>query len=161
MNNYRVNFRRLAVALLPTFLRKRIMTLLTCAVLTPICYLYVRFLGYRNDTIYRLGHNGQVCYLCAVLNDEFDPEERRITVTDPEKRESMLVYERETEREILIPGRGTAILPVNCRGFEGTSGIDFFVNIPYVLSRNIDLPRLKAIVTVYKLASKRYVINFK
>ena len=37
---------------------------------------------------------------------------------------------------------------------------DFWVNIPIALLNEIDADRVRAVVDAYKLASKRYQINF-
>ena len=82
MSKYEVNIKRLALLLLPTFWRRPILATLAYAMVSPLGYLHTRFVLFRRDTVYRLTHNGQVCYLRAVLNDTFDPIERRITVTE-------------------------------------------------------------------------------
>lgn len=49
---------------------------------------------------------------------------------------------------------------LNRRGYGGVSGYDFWVNIPVALLDEIDTDRVRAVVDSYKLASKRYQINF-
>jgi hypothetical protein len=130
--------------------------------MSPLAYLHTRFTLFRRETNYRLTHNGQVCYLRAVLNGNFDPIERRITITDMAAgNEGLRLYMREMEQEKLLYGRElNRPLIVNRRGFGGVSGFDFWVNIPYLLYKEVDVTRLKAIVNTYKLASKRYEINY-
>ena len=82
MSKYEVNIKRFALLLLPTFWRKPLLATLAYAMVSPLGYLHTRFVLFRRDTVYRLTHNGQVCYLRAVLNDQFDPIERRITITE-------------------------------------------------------------------------------
>lgn len=161
MRKYNINFKRLALLLLPTFLRRPMMASLTYAVITPLGYIHTNFLQFRNDAAYRLNHNGQVCYLRAALNDTFDPELRRITVTDTAQNVGvMLVFQRDEDHPILVPLRdsGTVML-VNRRGFGGASGYDFVVNIPLAL-RGLYEARLTAVVNTYKLASKRFAISY-
>lgn len=161
MSKYDVNFKRLALLLLPTFLRRPLMASLTYAAVTPLNYIHTRFLEFRKDAAYRLNHNGQVCYLRAVLNDTFDPELRRITVTDTAQNVGiLLVFRRDEDRAILVPRRNSeSVVLVNRRGFGGVSGYDFVVNIPLAL-RGIDDARLTAVVNTYKLASKRFAISY-
>lgn len=161
MRKYNINFKRLALLLLPTFLRRPMMASLTYAVITPLGYIHTNFLQFCNDAAYRLNHNGQVCYLRAALNDTFDPELRRITVTDTAQNIGvMLVFQRDEDRPILVPLRDSgAVLLVNRRGFGGASGYDFVVNIPLAL-RGLDEARLTAVVNTYKLASKRFAISY-
>lgn len=73
MSKYEVNIKRFALLLLPTFWRKPLLATLAYAMVSPLGYLHTRFVLFRRDTVYRLTHNGQVCYLRAVLNDQFDP----------------------------------------------------------------------------------------
>ena len=82
MSKYDVKFKRLALLLLPTFLRRPLIAAVAYASGIPVQYLYVRFIRWKQDTDYRLNNNGQVCYLRAVLNDMFDPGLRRITISD-------------------------------------------------------------------------------
>lgn len=162
MSKYEINFKRLALLMLPTFWRKPILGAITYAMVSPLSYLHTRFILFRRESNYRLTHNGQVCYLRAVLNDQFDPIERRITVTeDADTMGVLMLRTREEEKAILLPARetGRAII-INRRGFDGINGFDFWINIPLVLLETVDVTRLKAIVGTYKLASKRFSINY-
>ncbi len=161
MIRYDINFKRLALMLLPTFLRRPVMACLSYATVAPVAHIHAELVRLRDENIYRLGHNGQVCRLRAALNDAFDISSRRITVDDKES-ESMLgtqIFTRDQYRQILLPLRGDGALVINRRGFSGASGIDFWVTIPEELMATISENRLKAIVNTYKLASKRWVIN--
>lgn len=162
MSKYDVNFKRLALLLLPTFWRKPLIASIAYAAVSPLSYLHTRFILYRRETIYRLTHNGQICHLRAVLNDQFDPIDRRISITEASGGESvMMVHNRDVERAQLVPTRetGQAII-VYRRGFDGVNAYDFWVNIPSALYDTVDIARLKAIVGTYKLASKRFSINY-
>lgn len=161
MSKYDIHIKRLGLLLLPTFLRRPLLASLLYAVLTPLGYLHTRFMLFRQDATYRLGHNGQVCHLRAVLNDTFDPELRRITITDTAQNIGVLfVYLREEARAVLVPQRETGTTQlVNRRGFGGVSGYDFIVNVPLTL-RGLDESRLKAVVNTYKLVSKRFAISY-
>lgn len=162
MSKYDVNIKRLGLLLLPTFWRKPILATFVYATVTPLSYIYTQFTLFRRESDYRLTHNGQVCYLRAVLNDQFDPIERRITITDKAiNAGAMFLYKREIERPQLIPGRETGRARViNRRGSSGTDAFDFWVNLPSNLFYSIDVARLRAIVSAYKLASKRFSINY-
>lgn len=160
MNKFKVNFKRLALLLLPPFLRRPVMASLMYSVITPLGFLHTRFMQFREEANYRLNHNGQVCYLRAVLNDTFDPYERRITVTDTAENSGiLLLHKREQEQTVFFPVRNAGLLLVNRRGFGGVSGYDFIVNIPFAL-RSIDSTRMRAVVATYKLVSKRFSISY-
>ena len=82
MDKYDVNFKRLALLLLPTFWRRPLFAAMAYAAVSPLQYLHTRFILWKRGGDYRLEHNGQVCYLRALLNDKFDPIDRRITITE-------------------------------------------------------------------------------
>lgn len=160
MGKYDVSFKRMVVLLLPTFLRKPTTITLGLSSAAPLGRLHNDFLAYKKTTDYRLYHNGQVCYLTAVLNDSFDPISRRIQIAGKEEREWKIIYCRAIGRWMFLPKResSTAIV-INKRGFSGATSADFVIEIPRPL-RGLDEDRLKAIVNSYKLASKRYIINY-
>lgn len=127
MSKYDVKFKRLALLLLPTFLRRPLIAAVAYASVIPVQYLYVRFIRWKQDTDYRLNNNGQVCYLRAVLNDMFDPGLRRITVSDTVDNIGFItVHRRDENLEKLLPRRESGrVLIVNRRGFSGVSAYDF------------------------------------
>lgn len=162
MSKYGLNIKRLALLLLPTFWRKPIFATLAYAMVSPLAHLYTRFVLFRRATIYRLDHNGQVCYLRAVLNDQFDPIARRITITEEAAEAgALMLRKREEEQALLLPRRETGrAFIINRRGFGGVNGYDFWVNIPIALYGTVDVSRLRAIVGTYKLASRRFSVNY-
>lgn len=103
-----------------------------------------------------------MCRLRGLLNDLFDPVDRRITVTEEVSNVGDIVlHRREVQRAVRLPARGSGRMVVlNRRGYGGVSGYDFWVNIPVALLDEIDTDRVRAVVDSYKLASKRYQINF-
>ncbi|MCR2030821.1 hypothetical protein [Alistipes timonensis] len=161
-NLYDVNFKRLALLLLPTFRRRPLLAALVYAAVSPLQYLHMRFMRWRRDTDYRLLHNGQVCYLRGLLNDLFDPIDRRITVSEEVSNiGNIVLHKREVQRAVRFPARGSGRMVVlNRRGYGGVNSYDFWVNIPIALLNEIDADRVRAVVDAYKLASKRYQINF-
>ena len=162
MSKYEVNIKRFALLLLPTFWRRPILATLVYAAVSPLGYLHTRFVLFRRDTVYRLTHNGQVCYLRALLNDKFDPIDRRITITETVENVGFItLHKREEDAEVLVPRRGSGrILILNRRGYGGVSGYDFWVNIPLALYDKLDITQVRAVVDAYKLASKRFSINY-
>ena len=165
MSKYDLHFKRLALLLLPTFLRQPLMAALTYASVSPLSGLHVRLQQLRRTTDERLRRNGQVCHLRATVNDVFDPSLRRIDIADPERSGDMLrLFARSEDRALRLPlpPRSEACRPVKVerRGFVGIGGYDFQVCVPRAL-RDFDEARLRAVVGACKLASKRFTITYK
>ncbi len=111
-----------------------------------------RFNIHRKKHLYNLNHNGQVCYLEGVLNDEFDRQERRIFISDGNQYERQYIY---TDGELLPKYLGVIYLHQDA-DYSDTA-VDFIVNIPQGLNYNEH--KMKALINFYKLASKRYKIQ--
>ncbi|WP_418450196.1 hypothetical protein [Alistipes sp.] len=161
MDSFDVDFRKLGSLLLPTFWRRPLLTAFVEALLTPLHEIHADFTRARSKTNYRLSHNGQVCYLRAVLNDTFDPVGRRITITDvADDAANTTLYMRSEGRAIVLPRRDSGqAVTFNRRGFSGVNRYDFEVRVPVVLSGADDI-RLRAMVSAYKLATKRFVVTY-
>lgn len=163
MSRYDINLRKWVLLMLPTFHRRPLLSAIVFALVAPLRYIYVKFLAMRGDNIYRLEHNGQVCYLRAAINDMFDASKRRITIADFESNPitGKIIFKREIDPKAIITQREKmAPLTINRRGFVGVSGCDFVINIPMELQDSINEPRLRAVINMYKLVSKRYLINY-
>ena len=162
MDKYDVNFKRLALLLLPTFWRRPLFAAMAYAAVSPLQYLHTRFILWKRESDYRLEHNGQVCYLRALLNDKFDPIDRRITITETVENVGFITLrKREEDDEVLVPRRGSErFLILNRRGFGGVSGYAFWVSIPLARRDKLVITQFRAVVDAYKLASKRFSINY-
>ncbi len=161
---YDVNIKRLALLTLPTWLRRPLAGALIYAGVAPLGRLLQELRAYRGATSYRLSHNGQVCKLRGTLNDEFDPEQRRIKIEDNDGAEILevsAIHKREVGRWTMLPRRGAGAASIHRECFSGTSGYDFWVTVPEELRVAEMETRLRAVVNMYKLASKRYAINYK
>lgn len=159
MSKYGVKIKKLAMLATPTSLRKPVFSSLLFAAVSPLQHLQQRSNTYRDDTTYLLAHNGQVCHLRAMLNDYFDATMRRITVMDNMTTgEAVTVHEREVGRFEMI-SRRTDLRPLKLyrRGYGGVGGYDFWVNVPCDVEASD--ARIRAMVNIYKLASKRFNIN--
>ncbi len=159
-NVLNINFNKWAVMLIPPVLRKPFLVAFLKIAISQVGYLYTQFIKFRSTTNYRLKHNGQVCYLRAVLNDQFDPIDRQIEIGDAESRQSTLIYWRELER--LVPDRYNPVLIVSSRGYTSGSGFDFIVKVPsFIYSNPALVKQLRAVVVEYKLASKQFDVVIK
>ena len=68
---FEIDLKKLVLQLLPTFYRQQLIFGVLRAALGGLQAVYDAFTKARVAHIYRLTHNGQVCYLRAVLNDAF------------------------------------------------------------------------------------------
>ena len=143
-----LNIDKLVVLLLPTFLRKPKLVAWLRTLATPLHKLLYAFQQARTADLYNLAHNSQVCYLRKALNDEFDPQQRRIRIEDGKKNERLYIYPRSANRPLFL---GKVFLYQ--RGDYIDGGVDFIVVIPQGLQ--YDKYKLEALVNFYKLAGKR------
>ena len=163
-NIYNVNIKRLALLTLPTWLRRPLVGALLYAAVAPLSRLLVELRTFRKETSYRLGNSGQVCRLRGVLNDVFDPGQRRITIEDSDSlsnTETRTVWMREQGRWIMLPRREDGSTRIYRDGAGGIGGYDVWINVPSELNNRETETRLRAVVNMYKLASKRYALNYK
>ncbi|ALC97830.1 hypothetical protein AM608_09370 [Capnocytophaga sp. oral taxon 323] len=144
---------RLGIGQLPTFLRKRKMVAWLRSLLQPLESLHGSFITERADALYRLSHNGQVCYLEKVLNDKYDPERKRIYITDGNKHSRTYIYTRAEQRPKYL---GKLFLQL--RDAYADTGVDFIVKVPQELYKENDYEKM-ALIDYYRLASKRYRIE--
>ena len=115
-----------------------------------------RFYAARDNDLYNLKHNGQVCYLRALLNDTFDPIERRITIGDATKYEYVYFYPEGDDKSVIF---GSILFPRN--EFIGNNSAEFNVYVPIAIGINNDAElRMRSLLNYYKLASKRYAIIY-
>ena len=161
MGIYDLNIKRMALSLVPTFMRRPVMTALVQAAVHGVASAYADFTRWRGQTDEEIFHTGQVCSLRGVLNDMFDPGRRQIEVVDftPTGESILVLRRREVGRWTRIPMRPKSKV-VECRGFGGATGYDFEIMVPERLRATIDMTRLTAVTDRYKLCSRRWTLGF-
>lgn len=157
---YNTNYSYLATLLLPVRLRAVLTTALIRAMVQPLDRINDSFVKYRDSLI--TSSSSQVCYLQAMLNDEFDYLERRIKIrTTAIDLMSLITHDIKTDRRILVPSADSNNRTLlNARYQIGSSLADFEIVFPkgYTLSKPEQI-KLKLIVNRHKLASKKYQIT--
>lgn len=148
---YNVDFGKLPVRFLPTFLRKPKMVAWVKSLCYPIGELYTSWSSNRNDNLYKLGHNGQVCYLRGALNSKFDTNQKRIKILERSQYRYQYIYLDNIQPRFL----GTMFLYQDSD--YGDTGVDFIVEVPKGLT--YDDYAMRTMINFYKLASKRYKIQ--
>jgi hypothetical protein len=150
---YKVDYNRLAVLMLPTFLRKPILVGYVQSLLVPIDKLYYNWSIFRNENLYKVQHNGQICKLRKALNDRFDPSERRIYIGDGNRYERQYLYTTGENKPKYL---GKMFLFQNSDYAD--TGVDFIVYAPKKTINELPY-ELKAQIEFYKPGGKRYKIE--
>lgn len=103
MRLFQIDYRRLVVLLLPTFLRRSRMYAFLTGMVFGVEELHRRFTRSRDANLLRLRRNGQVCYLRALLNDELDAVQRRIRLDDASQPgEWVMIYDENASYQTLV-----------------------------------------------------------
>lgn len=151
-----INFYRLGVHQLPVHLRRPRIMALVRALTAPLYKVQSLFLDYRNEVVYKIEHNGQVCYLQGALNDTFDNTARRIRIVDLVRNEFLILSQRPEMKEVSL---GQKL--ISRRDSVMAEQLDFVVKAPRSLNTPGERARLVSIVNFYKLAGKRYTIDYE
>ena len=171
MSVFDVDFDVLTTQLLPVRLRQPVMTAWLKCLIDPVKWLYNLFTANRNNNLYLLAHDGQVCYLEGVLNDTFDSINRRIFISDPAYVDPVYIYEVPENKPVyidlvseigasVIPAPDPLLLYTDAELYSG-SRVAFIINIPLALTLTPgQITQLKALVDLYKLPARRYDIIF-
>ncbi|MEJ8606286.1 hypothetical protein JSO56_05035 [Riemerella anatipestifer] len=149
---YNLDINKLVTLLTPTFLRKERHLAWLRALHYPLRGLLDRFNFNRNENLYNLQHNGQVCYLRKVLNDRFDVSQRRIQIADGNRYKRQYIYTDGEQKPKYL-----GVMYLRDDADYADTGVDFIVLVPRGLTYNAY--EMQAVIDFYKLASKRYKID--
>lgn len=149
---YKVDFDKLILLLLPTFLRKPVLFGYLKALISPIASLHYRWSKMRDENLKKLSYNCQRCYFRGALNDKFDPVLRRITFDDTLSLQQDYIY---TPAENLDVYLGTMWLEQDFN-YAGST-VDYLVLVPRDIM-NAKLNEIVALIEFYNLAGKQYQI---
>lgn len=156
---YNTNYSLLVTLLLPIRLRKNITAILLRSLVRPLELISESFIEYIEALV--VSANSQVCYMEAMINDEFDFIERRIKIrTTDVDLEALITWKKTTNKRILIPSHNTdQRFLLNAKGQIGANGKDFEIVFPlgYTLSES-EMTKLKQIVNRHKLSTKKYIV---
>ena len=152
---YKINFNKLVVQLMPTFLRQPRMIAFISLFSAELTKLHNAWLIKKSQDETWLQHNSQVCKLRKILNDEFDDIERRINITDGQLYDRQYVYTLGEKKPKYL---GKIFIRQNTDYAD--TGIDFFVVVPVEINNEQNKYKLEAWVNRYRLASKRYKIIY-
>lgn len=150
---FNVDFDKLGKERIAAFLRKPILLAFLNAVVTQVGNLHYLWLQKRLTDWYKINHTGQICIMRKVLNDQLDPVERRIYITNGNAFPRKHIYTGAENKPVFL---GTMFIYRNAEYLN--TGTDFIVFAPQeILDTHIN--ELNALIIFYKLASKRYQIR--
>lgn len=156
MKVFQINYKRLVLLILPTFLRQpRIFAFLT-AMTFAVDELHSRFVKNREGNLFRLQLNGQVCYLRKLLKEKLD---QRIKLSDGDTDgDWVFALNEEEPYQLLIENDGTMVYKDN---LIIKNEAYFIVSVPWLESDEDKNNRLRSFLNEYKLLSKKYIIRYE
>lgn len=150
---YNIDYNKLAVLLIPSFLRKPVLTAYLQSLLLPVSNLHYDWKQKRLFDWYKIEHTGQVVLLRKVLNDTLDVGSRRIYITDGNAFPRKYIYTHAEKKPIFL---GKLFIYQNSEYLN--TGVDFIVFVPQEVI-DAKISELHSLIRLYKLASKRYQIR--
>lgn len=158
MQVFQINYQKLVLLLLPVFLRKERLFAFLRGLTAGVACLHGDFLFNRTANLRNLTCNGQVCRLEGLLNDEFDPELRRIRIDDAELEGDWFHALEESAPGQLFAAADTMLYSETL--IVSNTAV-FYVFIPFLLTETDKINRLQSLLNKYTLASKQYIITTK
>lgn len=159
-NYYNISFSRLAVFLIPSLLRLKIVVATADALVRPLGGVFRKFEAFTKSLDTSV--NSQVCYMEAIINNAYDYYERRIFIRDaPINYDDFFVFDENNINGVMLPDDDDAKLWVD-NGKLGTTIADFEIVFPkgFSLSGN-EIKSLSQVLNSNKLASKKYRIVYE
>jgi hypothetical protein len=156
---FNIEFEKFYKLLLPVFTRTY-STLLAIiqACVEPLSTLHIRLLLYRNGTAQTMSYSSQTCRLRGMLNDLYDPEQRRITVNATVNLEYLYIYTVAEVLPVMVAQVAVdAPTMINRTEAIGSDG-DFDVNLPANTYNDEQVSRIRASIDQHKLATRYYRI---
>lgn len=151
----------MALLLTPIFWRFAVFIDWIYTFIEPISKLHFDFLKFREKQVYKVVHNGQVIVLEKVLNDAFDEANRRIFISELPVFDPLYLYTTAENKPVNI-----GVQYLYPRQAPEVIDVDFILNFPLALKPNNSIAlinfenRIKALTNYYKLASKRFKIQW-
>lgn len=156
---FNINFRKLAIEWLPTFLRSQFLIAFVLVIVAPLESIYNEFLKARKQNLIRMRTTCQKFSMQKRLNDLFDPIERRIEIVKAVLFDGTYLYTEaeddqwHTKTKWLYDDSNPIYLYTES---ELYSDYDFIVKIP---NTAINMTQLRAEIQYYMLQSKMYKIE--
>lgn len=156
---FNINFKKLAVEWMPTFMRNPFWIAFVVVLIFPLEALYIEFLRARKQNLIRMNTTCQKFSMQKRLNDYFDPLERRIEIVKAVLFDGTYLYTEAEDDQWRTKTQWLYIdsLPIYLyTEAELNSDYDFIVKIP---NTGINQLQLRAEIEYYMLQSKNYRIE--
>lgn len=159
MRIYQINYSKLVLLLLPTFLRQNVIVALLSALTSPIRTLYNSFIQYKDNTLQELEVTPQVFSLRNTLNRAYTLQEGFIIEDYVKQGEWLIVYDEiEYRSELLVIVEDDAYRRIDDESTLQQVQGGFIVNVPNSLSAS-DYPRIRTIINKHKLMGIPYILK--
>lgn len=165
---YRIDYRKLALFLLPPLLRSKLADALIQVLILPVRELYSQFTALMEETDSRLRISGHVQYLEKALNDAFELTDRQIYIDDSEGVSDSILYLLQEQQAAVMhkeeEGNGFILI----RREESGVQINIRLKVPTFLVSSTDSPSerdrdnlrtIAEVVNIYKPAGRTYGIE--
>lgn len=159
MRIYLINYSKLVLLLLPTFLRQNVIVALLSALTSPIRMLYNSFIQYKDNTLQELEVTPQVFSLRNALNRAYSLQEGFIIEDYVKQGDWLIVYDEiEYRSELLVIVEDDTYLLVHDESTLQQVQGGFIVTVPNSLSAS-DYPRIRTIINKHKLMGIPYILK--
>ena len=171
MAQMKIDYKKLAVLLLPTFLRQPLLMSFVRVLMTPSQRLHDEHHMARDERMYQLQHTSQICHIKDALNREFGagnyaPEPDYAAGFEIEDINAigdwvMTYDEVPAFADVHTMVSDNDYLLVYDEAIITQATQSFIVYVPNDLDFNASLPKVRAIVDLYRLASRRALYMIK
>ena len=171
MAQMKIDYNKLAVLLLPTFLRQPILMSLARILMVPLQRLHDEHHAARDERMYQLRHTSQICHIKDALNREFAVGNHALTPDYTAGFEIedinaigdwvMTYDEVPAFADVYTMAEDDDYLLVYDEAIITQATQSFIVYVPKALDFNASLPKVRAIVDLYRLASRRALYMIK
>lgn len=171
MAQMKIDYNKLAVLLLPTFLRQPILMSLARILMVPLQRLHDEHHAARDERMYQLRHTSQICHIKDALNREFAvgnyaPTPNYAAGFEIEDINAigdwvMTYDEVPAFADVHTMTKDNDDLLVYDEAIITQATQSFIVYVPKSVAFTPSLPKIRAIVELYRLASRKPLYMIK
>ena len=172
MAQMKIDYNKLAVLLLPTFLRQPILMSLARILMVPLQRLHDEHHAARDERMYQLRHTSQICHIKDALNREFAVGNYDSTTPDYTAGfeiedinaigDWVMTYDEVPAfADVHTMAEDDDYLLVYDEAIITQATQSFIVYVPKSVAFTPSLPKIRAIVELYRLASRKPLYMIK